>query len=447
MKVVRIIARLNVGGPARHVVWLTAELPRAGYESVLVTGVVPPGEDDMSYFARALGVVPRIIPEMSREISWRDAVTVWKLYRLLRRERPDIVHTHTAKAGTVGRVAGLCYRWLTPGMIFARPRRCRFVHTYHGHVFHSYYGAAKTRFFLTIEKILARFATDRIIVISPQQYREIHTEFSVGRDSQFAVIPLGLDLGAFDKWSERRAAAREAFGIMDDSVLVGVVGRLTEIKNHELFLEAVALCKKESGRMEGSATTISSSPRVRFLIVGDGHLRPALEARARVLGVDEDVMFTGLRDDPENFYAALDVVALTSRNEGTPLTLIEAMANARPVVAMAVGGVVDLLGPVTRHPTLTEPAHDDGYLICERGLRVPAGDAQAFSRALRRIIDDENLRGELGERGRVFVRNNYSKERLVVDISNLYNDLLRPTTLAVATVHQSSRFNNVTGDR
>ncbi len=186
--------------------------------------------------------------------------------------------------------------------------------------------------------------------------------------------------------------------------------------------------------MEGAATTASSSPRVRFLIVGDGHLRPALEAHARVLGVDEDVMFTGLRDDPENFYAALDVVALTSRNEGTPLTLIEAMANARPVVAMAVGGVVDLLGPVTQHPTSTESAQqDDGYLICERGLRVPAGDAQAFSRALRRIIGDENLRRELGERGHVFVRNNYSKERLVVDISNLYNDLLRPTTLAVAT--------------
>ncbi|MCA1849530.1 MAG: glycosyltransferase, partial [Acidobacteria bacterium] len=132
MKVVRIIARLNVGGPARHVAWLNAGLRREGVECELVAGRVPPGEGDMSYFARALGVEPLVIPEMSREISPKDAVTIWKLYRLFARLRPDIVHTHTAKAGTVGRVAGMLYRWLTPTTLIGRPRRCRFVHTYHG---------------------------------------------------------------------------------------------------------------------------------------------------------------------------------------------------------------------------------------------------------------------------------------------------------------------------
>src|SRR5215211_7749101 len=167
-RVVRIIARLNVGGPARHVVWLTAGLRDAGFETVLVAGVVPQGEDDMGYFATAHDVEPRVIPEMSREISPQDAVTVWKLYKLFKRERPAIVHTHTAKAGTVGRVAGLFYRWLTPAALMGRPRPCRFVHTYHGHIFHSYYGRLKTRFFLLIEKTLARMS-DRIVVISPQQ--------------------------------------------------------------------------------------------------------------------------------------------------------------------------------------------------------------------------------------------------------------------------------------
>src|ERR671929_1691573 len=190
MKVVRIIARLNVGGPAKHVAWLSAGLREKGVESLLVAGVVPPGEDDMGYFAESLGVAPHVIPEMSREVSPKDALTVWKLYRLMLGVRPDVVHTHTAKAGTVGRAAGLLYRWLTPSALVGRPRRCRFVHTYHGHVFHSYYGRWKTRLFLTVERALARLATDRIVVISPQQFDEIHGRFGVGRAHQFVVIPL-----------------------------------------------------------------------------------------------------------------------------------------------------------------------------------------------------------------------------------------------------------------
>ena len=159
-KVLRIIARLNVGGPARHVVWLSQGLKSPGYETLLVAGVVPPGEDDMSYIAAEAGVTPYVVPQMSREVSPKDALTIWKLFRLMLRERPAIVHTHTAKAGTVGRVAGLLYRWLTLSVLFGRPRRCRFVHTYHGHVFHSYYGPLKTRLFLVIEKLLARVITD-----------------------------------------------------------------------------------------------------------------------------------------------------------------------------------------------------------------------------------------------------------------------------------------------
>lgn len=440
MKVLRIIARLNVGGPAQHVVWLTAGMRSLGHQCELIAGTVPTGEDDMSRFATAHGVEPIVIPEMSREISIRDAVAVWKLYRLLCRLRPNIVHTHTAKAGTIGRVAGMFYRWLVPGSLIGRPRSCRFVHTYHGHVFHSYYGRWKTLFFLSIERFLARVATDQIVVISPQQYHEIHDRYCVGRGAQFRIIPLGLDLEPFVNWRERRSAARGEFGASDAEILVGIVGRLTEIKNHQLFLRAIVRYKEERARAttrsnirnDARSAPILNAARLRFVIIGDGHLRRELEGEVRALGLIEDVVFTGSRGDAPNFYAALDVVALTSLNEGTPLTLIEAMANARPVVATAVGGVVDLLGqPDLAH----QNANDEGFQVCERGILVRPNDEVAFARALMRLTDDVDLRRRISEQGQQFVEQHYGVDRLLADMMNLYEE----TLTAKKIVHEGER--------
>src|SRR5437868_3062783 len=180
MKILRIIARLNVGGPARHVVWLTKELQTDEFKSVLIAGSVPNGEADMRYFAAENGVEPMYIEEMSRELSPKDFFVLLKIYRLIKAEKPDIMHTHTAKAGTVGRQAAFLYRWLTWGTLIGRPRRVKIVHTFHGHVFHSYYGKFKTSIFLLIEKLLARFATDRSVVISDQQMEEIHEHCRIG---------------------------------------------------------------------------------------------------------------------------------------------------------------------------------------------------------------------------------------------------------------------------
>ncbi|HYN24871.1 MAG TPA: glycosyltransferase [Pyrinomonadaceae bacterium] len=411
MKIVRVIARLNVGGPARHVVWLTAGLQGSDCESLLVAGTVPPGEEDMGYFAADHGVAPLLIPQMSREISSKDALTIWKLYRLFCRERPDVVHTHTAKAGTVGRIAGLLYRWLTPSTLLGRPRQCLFVHTYHGHIFHSYYGPLKTRLFLSIEKVLARLITDRIVVVSEQQRREIQERFGVGRPDQFVVIPLGLDTHSFAEWRNRRQLFRDELGSTKDELLVGIVGRLTEIKNHELFLRAVALLKERLADEK-------SRPRVRFVVIGDGSLRDRLEVQARALGLVEDVIFVGTRRDPENFYSALDIVALTSLNEGTPLTLIEAMANARPVIATAVGGVVDLLGETV------EDHQNKRYTVCRRGLSIQSNDPVAVAAGLFHLIENPELRTELGSRGQEYVVSNYSRERLLDDMKTLYKQLL-----------------------
>jgi glycosyltransferase involved in cell wall biosynthesis len=409
LRVLRVIARLNVGGPAKHVVWLAAGLPQSDFQTLLVTGVVPPGEDDMSYFARAHEVEPLVIPEMSREISTKDIVTVWKLYRVMRTFRPDIIHTHTAKAGAVGRAAGFLYRWLTPGTLFGRPRTCRIVHTYHGHVFHGYYGRFKSRIFVAIERLLARVATDRIIVLSEQQRVEIHEQFGVGDPEQFVILPLGLDLSIFENAESRREEFRSEIGAGGQEVLVGIVGRLTEIKHHELFLQAASRV--------GQARRAGFPVRIRFLIIGDGQRRKPLEQEASRLRLGEDLQFLGTRWDPERFYPGLDIVALTSKNEGTPLTLIEAMANGRPIVSTAVGGVVDLLGDVEEQ--------GDGYFVGERGLGVRSGDAGAFAEALLRLAREDRLRAKLGERGRRFIESHYSKLRLTSDIATLYRDLFR----------------------
>jgi glycosyltransferase involved in cell wall biosynthesis len=408
--ILRINARLNVGGIARHVTWLTKGLDAFGYRTLLVAGTVPTGEADMQGFVKEQGVEPLILPEMSREISPRDVVAVWKLYRLMLKNRPTIVHTHAAKAGAVGRVAAWFYRWLTPGTLIGRPRFCRVVHTYHGHIFHSYYGRLQTWVFLTIERWLAQLATHRIITISPAQHDEILNRFRVGRASQHRVIPLGIDLTAYENASKRRPVLRREVEATDEELLVGIVGRLTEIKDHHLFLRSIARYR----------AIASSGMRVRFLVIGDGHLRKELESAAEAHGVKDDVRFLGMRDDPEVFYPALDVVALTSKNEGTPLSVIEGFANGLPVIATNVGGVPDLLGP----PCEAAGPSADGVTACERGLLVRPGDDEAFARGLDRLIRDRVLRDSVATAGQAFVHSRYSKTRLLTDIAGLYDDLL-----------------------
>lgn len=404
MKILRIIARLNVGGPARHVVWLSSALNDGEYTTELIAGSVPDGEEDMAYFAAEHGVEPIYLKEMSRELSAKDAVSIWKLFRQMRRFRPDVVHTHTAKAGTVGRIAAFLYRWLTPGMLIGRPNAVKVVHTFHGHVFHSYYGRLKTKMFVFIERILASVATDRIIVITDQQQREINAEFRIGRAEQFDVVPLGIDLSDFAEDESLRRQFRSEFGFYDSEILVSFVGRLTEIKNISIFLQSASLYQAKN-----------PGPKLRFLIVGDGHLRKRLEAEAKELALNDLVIFAGNRTDTAAVYAGTDIVALTSLNEGTPLSLIEAMAANRPVISTAVGGVVDLLGnPIEER---------DGFTLCERGISIPSGDADSFYLGLTYLAANEDVRAKMALQGREFVYKIYSKDRLVSDIKELYGRL------------------------
>jgi glycosyltransferase involved in cell wall biosynthesis len=401
LRILRIIDRLNIGGPAKHVVWLTAGLDRGEFETLLVTGRVADGEGDMSYFAAAAGVDPLTIDEMSRELSVGDAAVVFRLLRMMRRFRPDVVHTHKSKAGAVGRVAAFLYRWLTPSALWGVPRPCKVVHTFHGHTFSGYFGRAKERVFLALEQILARLATDRIVVISEQQRHEISERYRVGRPEQFHVIPLGID---FDEVATKPSGLRAELGLETGDVLVATVGRLCPIKNQGLFLRAARSVAERSG-----------SPRVDFVIVGDGELRSQLESEARELRVEDRVVFTGFREDVVRLYPDFDLVVLTSLNEGTPVTLIEAMCSGRAVVSTEVGGVVDLLGK--------RLGEENGVTRWEHGLSVPSGDEAALARAIELLMSEPELRAEMGARGRAFVRERLSKGRLVADVGSLYREI------------------------
>jgi len=356
---------------------------------------------------------------MSRELGLSDVKVIWKLLLLMFRIKPDLIHTHKAKAGAAGRLAAFIYKWSTPSILWLRPRQCKIVHTFHGHIFHGYYGRAKTRLFIWIERLLAWLCTDRIIVISPQQRQDICERFQIGRPSQFTIIPLGLDL---DEIQEASNGLRKELTVSESEIVVGAVGRLCAVKNHALLLEAAAILLRERD---------PGGPRIRFVLVGDGELRQKLESQALRLGIRDAVTFTGFRKDAASIYSNFDLVALTSTNEGTPLTLIEAMAAGRPVVATEVGGVVDILGERVEWT--------GAFSVWEHGITVSDQDAVSFARALRFLIDRPDRGREMGARGRSYVRTSLSRNRLIHDIEAVYQQLLGPEVASAAGAATSVR--------
>jgi len=378
MKILRIITRLNIGGPAIHAVLLTKGLR---FKTQLVTGSVGEGEGDMSYLAEEKGVRPILIPELGRKIRWRDDIVAFlKLYRLIKKEKPDIIHTHMAKAGTLGRLAGI---------VAGVPIR---IHTFHGHVFQGYFNPLATKLFIIIERVLARFC-QRIVTISPAQYHQLCYDYKIAPRDRFVLIPLGFDLAPFLNSETQAGRLRKELDIPLETYLIGIIGRLTPVKNHRLFFRA-------------AREVLKREPEVKFLVIGDGELREELNAFVKKLGIEEKVIFLGWRRDMDLIYADLDVVVLTSINEGTPVTLIEAMASAKPVVATRVGGVPDVV--------------KDGV----NGILVPPEDAAGLAQGMLKLLKDKGLREDFGRAGREFVRERFSQDRLIMDMENLYTSVL-----------------------
>lgn len=407
IRILRIIARLNIGGPAINAILLTAGLDKEQFETILVTGQVGETEGDMSYLSQEKGVSPYLIPELGREINWKDdIVALWKLMKIVRQEKPNIIHTHTAKAGTLGRLAGLIYNLMSPIRYLCRKKPCLLIHTFHGHVFHSYFSPLKSRIIILIERILALF-TDRIITVSQSLLEEIVHKYHIAPKTKVVAIPLGLDLP--DPLLTKRLAGnlKRELGLPEETCLVGMIGRLVPIKNHELFLTAIARLKKEAN--------------IKYLIVGDGDSRPYLEDKTKEYAIEDQVIFTGWRKDLPNIYADLDLIVLSSLNEGLPVALIEAMACAKPVIATDVGGVKDLLrdsGDTPSSPTNNYP------LITSRGILIKSRDVTGLCQAIRLLIKDKELREAMGRTGQQFAQQNFSHYRLISDMEELYN-LLR----------------------
>ena len=395
----RVIARLNVGGPSLHVSYLTRELDRRGYETTLVAGRVGEAEGSMSYVAEELGIEPLYLPALQREISpLLDADAVLRLRDLIRELRPDVLHTHTAKAGAVGRMAA---------MLSGRARPKVVVHTFHGHVLRGYFDPAVTGVFRQLERSLAR-TTDALIAVSPE-VRDDLVRLGVAPAGRISVIRLGLDLEQRTLAApDARERLRDSLGIPADRFVVGWVGRMTEIKRADDLIRAVASVR-------------SRGLDVDLVLAGDGPLRPLLERVAADLDIGAHCHFTGYRSDVAQIYAAIDAFSLTSANEGTPATIIEAEAAGLPIVATDVGGVRDVVR--------------DG----QTGILAAAGDIEAVADGLTRLAADTALRRAMGAAGREWVIPRYSVPRLVDDVDRLYRSLLEvasPRKRQIVTAHR-----------
>jgi glycosyltransferase involved in cell wall biosynthesis len=384
-RVTRIIARLNVGGPAIQAITLTRLLEPFGWSTHLVRGAESPSEGSMDYLATELGVVPTLIPEMRRDPGRDDIVALWKLVRILRADRPAIVHTHAAKAGTLGRVAAL----------IAFPRRTHrpiLVHTYHGHSLTGYFSGRTAGVYRRIEQALAR-VTDRLVAVSGE-VRDDLVALRVAPAAAFEVIPLGFDLTPFTDDTDRaarRAALRTQWGISSDAPVVTLIARLVPIKRVDRFLRV--------------ATRLSDRPDTRFVVVGDGELREALTASPEAAALGDRLVWAGFRRDIPDVCFASDVIVLTSDNEGTPVSLIEAQAAAVPVVGTDVGGV--------------RSAVRDGH----SGTVVAADDEAGLAAAVTALLDDPPKAMIMASNARDHALRFFTVTRLVNDVDRLYRML------------------------
>ena len=383
IRILRVIARLNMGGPAIHVASLAAGLETRGYHTTLVAGSLARGEDSMAYVAERLGVKVVDVPEIQREVALlHDARSVQRLTAIIREERPHILHTHTAKAGALARAAAV---------VAGRARPPIIVHTFHGHVLKGYFGPGRTAFFRQVERVLAR-QSDVLIAVSPEVRDEL-VEHGIAPSEKFAVIRLGIPLDERLGDASAELDFRPLYGIAEDAFVVGWVGRMTGVKDTGAVLEIV-----RSTREHGVNAVLC--------MVGDGPDRERLEQLAYDLGIARSTFFVGYQEDVAGYYRLFDAFLLPSVNEGTPVSAIEALASGTPVVATRVGGVPDVVRDGI-----------DGFLVAP-------GDTEAAAERLAELVRDPVLRARLGDAGRSEARARYSVARLVDDVDRLYQSLL-----------------------
>lgn len=391
-RVLRIFNRLVVGGPVLNVTYLTKYMA-PDFETLLVVGEREDHEKSAEYLADQLGIHHVVVKGMGRSINpASDYLAYRELKKIIKSFKPDIVHTHAAKPGALGRLAA------------ASEKVPVVLHTFHGHVFHSYFNSAKSKFFISTERFLGK-KSDAIIAISEQQRKELEEDFKIAPAEKFRVIPLGFDLDRFGvKQLEKRSKFRREFNLSENEIAIGIIGRLVPVKNHYLFLKAL------------KHVLDNTSKKVKAFIIGDGETRGDLENVAREVNIAFStehstehmypLVFTSWRSDVDFINAGLDIICLTSFNEGTPVSLIEAQAANKPIVSTRVGGIADIV------------------IEGETALLADVRETEKFSDHLLKLVEDGELRKRMGEKSHLHVLERFSYQRLVKDMSELYYELL-----------------------
>ncbi len=392
IKVLRIINRFNLGGPTFNAAYLTKYLSD-DFETLLVGGDKDDTEESSTFILDNLGLNPIIITEMRRDIGFKGEIIAYKkLKKIIEEFQPDIVHTHASKAGTLGRIAAF---------------KCKvpiIVHTFHGHVFHSYFGKTKTMIFKAIERYLATKSTT-IIAISEIQRLELAEIHNICNKEKIKVIPLGFDLTKFhENIEEKRKSFRAQYKIDDDEIAIGIVGRLVPIKNHRLFIDSINEIAKKSKK------------KIRAFIIGDGEDKETLVNYCKSIHITytefliqptaATITFTSWIKDIDWANAGLDIIALSSLNEGTPVSLIEAQASNKPIVTTNVGGIENIVIP-----------NETAFIVSSNNL-------EGFTNSLSDLVNNDELRKNMSLKGWNHVKDKFHYTRLVNDIEQLYVSLL-----------------------
>ncbi len=384
IKVLRIINRFNIGGPTYNATFLTKFLSD-DFETLLIGGLPEENEANSLHILEKYGVEPILLPEMKREPNLKsDRIALKKIKTIIKEFKPDIVHTHASKAGALGRRAAVSCN--VPII----------VHTFHGHIFHSYFGKIKTALFKSIERYLARKSTG-IIAISEIQKKELCEIHKIASQRKTTVIPLGFDLDIFqENYEINRTHTRTKFGIDENTVAIAIVGRLTAIKDHFFFLDVI------------EDLNIQSNKKVKIFIVGDGDMKGEIEERLIPMqkrGIQ--ISLTSWIYDIAEFNAGMDIMCLTSKNEGTPVSLIEAQASNIPVISTEVGGVADIV-----------KENETGFII-------PRNNKREFVSKLKLLVENDELRLKMKKKGWQNVHQKYSYQRLAKDMEIYYQNLLK----------------------
>ena len=390
IRVLRIANRLNIGGPTYNVCHLTKHLDNS-FETILVAGHEDSSEGSSLYIAESMGLSPRLIPSMRRSINLiRDRKAYLEVRKIIREYNPHIVHTHAAKAGAIGRYAAF------------KERVPVILHTYHGHVFHSYFNIIKTGAFLAIERFLAR-RSSALIAISPLQKKELSEEYKIANSSKFRTVPLGFELDRFfENMDSKRIAFREYWNLSDNILAITLVGRLVPIKNHPFFLESISYVKSKTNK------------KFQVFLVGDGEEKNALMALCDKLNLSYnsipdpsvDIIFTSWISKVDQVLAGIDLVCLSSKNEGTPVSLIEAGCAGKPFISTDVGGVRDLI---------IDPS---------QGIVTPKNSIEIFREALLKWVISNQPGSILDFDVRNKLAKKYSYKQLCLEMSKVYQELL-----------------------